>query len=277
MLAFHLGAPPVCHMAGRVMQHRGWEHKGRRVPDCHLLVYLLAGEAVFVQNGIAYTCRAGDALLIPAGTYYTADTPDVCEFIFFHFDGDLGPAGDYRPYRPEGNAFSFTLPPPPEVFYLQEKTHTDGTLDGPFFACLARAAERTRLSRLQLDAEFYALLLRLSEGGLQEEAALPPLLARAVGQIRAQLRSPLTAGELSASLGVSTTYLARLFRTHLRSTPTAWIHREKLTYARELLSHTDMNITEIALYLGYPDAFYFSRQYKRLFGVSPQKDRAGAP
>lgn len=274
MLEVRVGAPVSCRMAGRVMQHHGWERGEARRLDCHLLVYLLSGTAEFVQNGIRYPCRAGDALLVPAGTLYTADTPDLCEYIFFHFDAALSAADGERPYTPPDVGVSFTLPPPPDAFYLRERTETGGEFEGAFFACLARATESTRLSRLQLDAEFYALLLHLSEGVTAGETTLPPLLQQAKRQTRAHLRAPLTAGQLARMLSVSTTYLARLFRVYLHTTPTAWIHREKLSYARELLCHSGMNVTEISLYLGYMDAFYFSRQYKRLFGVSPQKDRA---
>ena len=39
--------------------------------------------------------------------------------------------------------------------------------------------------------------------------------------------------------------------------------------AKRLLTETDARIYEIAAAVGYEDAFYFSRLFKRLTGVSP--------
>ena len=47
----------------------------------------------------------------------------------------------------------------------------------------------------------------------------------------------------------------------------------KMQRACELLDSTDKAIKVIAGEVGYQDAFYFSRIFKRIIGVSPQKYR----
>jgi AraC family transcriptional regulator of arabinose operon len=39
--------------------------------------------------------------------------------------------------------------------------------------------------------------------------------------------------------------------------------------ARELLDTTDQPIAAVAAATGYPDSFYFARQYKKVHGVTP--------
>ena len=78
--------------------------------------------------------------------------------------------------------------------------------------------------------------------------------------------------DICTYFNLSRSYLARLFKQYLQMTPTAYINNEKMHYAGELLQNTDMNISEIAEYLGYCDVFYFSRLYKRTFGVPPSRD-----
>lgn len=54
-------------------------------------------------------------------------------------------------------------------------------------------------------------------------------------------------------------------------TVTEYINNEKLYYACELIRNTSMNISEIADYLGYSDVFYFSKLFKKKFGISPSR------
>ena len=41
--------------------------------------------------------------------------------------------------------------------------------------------------------------------------------------------------------------------------------------AKELLQTTNMRVYEVALFVGFEDAAYFSRFFKRYTGVSPKK------
>jgi AraC family transcriptional regulator of arabinose operon len=44
--------------------------------------------------------------------------------------------------------------------------------------------------------------------------------------------------------------------------------------ARQLLITSDHTVAEIAASVGYPDPFYFSRQFSAVNGVSPREFRA---
>lgn len=45
--------------------------------------------------------------------------------------------------------------------------------------------------------------------------------------------------------------------------------------AERLLVSTDMNVTEIARSIGYNDANYFTRVFKKKYGMSPRDFRNG--
>jgi transcriptional regulator GlxA family with amidase domain len=47
----------------------------------------------------------------------------------------------------------------------------------------------------------------------------------------------------------------------------------RLRYARWLLDHTDLSITEIALDSGFADCAHFSRKFKALHGFTPTDAR----
>ena len=54
-------------------------------------------------------------------------------------------------------------------------------------------------------------------------------------------------------------------------TVTGYINDIRLKKSIELLRTNTLNITEIAIKCGFNDANYFSRIFKRKFGVSPLK------
>ena len=278
MLRIHLEQTLHCLMAGRVRQSHGWEHAGRRYADRSLLIFLIAGEAEFHFGGRTYDMHAGSVLLIPRQTLYTARTEDTCEYYFFHFTGELDMCDDMPHPVYERQNFSFILPPlQSSCIYLDEFLQTEDRYTeflSRIAACIEHAARPAHTSRMLLDVEFERILILL--GGICERSydtrQLPQTLERILQYIRAHLNAALTVGQICEHFRLSRSYLARLFKQHLQMTPTAYINNEKLHYAAELLQNTNMNISEVAAYLGYCDVFYFSRLYKRTFGLSPSRD-----
>ena len=47
----------------------------------------------------------------------------------------------------------------------------------------------------------------------------------------------------------------------------------RLEKAKEMLTDSDLKIKEIALYTGYQDELYFSKVFKKKYGVSPRMFR----
>lgn len=43
----------------------------------------------------------------------------------------------------------------------------------------------------------------------------------------------------------------------------------KINFARQLIRENDMNFTQISEFLGYSSIHYFSRQFKKLCGMTP--------
>ncbi len=67
-------------------------------------------------------------------------------------------------------------------------------------------------------------------------------------------------------------YLCRLFRQELHTTPNKYLTDLRLQSAADLLrGGTGRSITEIARMCGYNDPLYFSRMFKKRYGVSPRE------
>jgi len=105
------------------------------------------------------------------------------------------------------------------------------------------------------------------------------LVARAKHCIEARLADPaLTAAEVAAALGVSVSYLHRLFHA-AGTTVGAAIRARRLERCRAALAdplRAGERITEIALRWGFNDMPHFSRVFRAAFGMGPRDYRAAA-
>lgn len=70
--------------------------------------------------------------------------------------------------------------------------------------------------------------------------------------------------------GVSGTYFHKIFKTNYSVSPQKYILSKRLSHARSVIDTGDFNsISEIAALVGYNDPLYFSRAFKKKYGVSP--------
>ena len=65
----------------------------------------------------------------------------------------------------------------------------------------------------------------------------------------------------------------RSFKHVTKVTPMQYIIQLRMTNALNLLDNTSYNIIQVANAVGYDDAYYFSRLFKKNVGVSPTEYR----
>lgn len=102
-----------------------------------------------------------------------------------------------------------------------------------------------------------------------------PLVARAVGYIRAHAADRLRAYEVAAALGVSLSSLHHRFRALRGHTLHAEIRRARLAHACTLLEHTDHVIAAVAEASGFSCLSRFHKEFKAAFGRTPAAYREG--
>lgn len=79
--------------------------------------------------------------------------------------------------------------------------------------------------------------------------------------------------DLCRELNYSNAHLTRLFRTYFNMTPNEYLIEWKFRYARNLLKHTDMKITDICTTIGYANLSQFNTQFKKRFNMTPNQYR----
>lgn len=83
----------------------------------------------------------------------------------------------------------------------------------------------------------------------------------------------LSVRELSEINNVSENQLFYAFTKHSKIGPGEYIIRYRLEKAKKLLLDTNLNIKQISELIGYYDSLYFSRIFKKHYGLSPMNYR----
>jgi len=154
---------------------------------------------------------------------------------------------------------------------------------GQFYECVLRhVAELFRSgktdSRLRA-ADYLNLVLSdfRRESSLEGLSGLDLEHAKRIEHVMRYVRENpgqiFTVSELSKLASYSTDHFTRIF-THVAGIgPNKFCIRVRMVRAQQLLRESTMSINQIASALGYADMFFFSRQFKLQFGMSPREWR----
>lgn len=98
-------------------------------------------------------------------------------------------------------------------------------------------------------------------------------IASTISYMENNYLKPLTLRELAERASLSTRHFSRIFKENYHTSPIDYIIHLRIKHACSLLKETDMNITSIAVKSGFNEGNYFSRQFKKIMGVSPSAYR----
>lgn len=85
----------------------------------------------------------------------------------------------------------------------------------------------------------------------------------------------LSISEVANSLGVSQTYLTRLFKRELKMTFADYLTNVRIKNAIILMRDPSLKLYEIAKMIGYSTEHYFSNVFKKHVGISPEDYKLG--
>ena len=95
------------------------------------------------------------------------------------------------------------------------------------------------------------------------------LLNEILVYINNNICSAFTVEDLCIKFSVSRSSLQNLFRTNLHISPKQYISNLKLNHAKLLIQEHNRTISEISDMLGFTSIHYFSRKFKKQYGLSP--------
>lgn len=232
-------------------------HMHREHHHDYLLIYCTEGKAFLNVEGDPLTVEAGDLLLLPAGAAhrYTADPDNPWTIHWVHYTGPL--ADDFRHYMGFDNTWIRHLGRQPRLLVdfngLLSVRQTGFRTRG-----LIHAANRLR----QLLA---AVPLNADETSHERQAELDTIH----NYMREHLDERVSLEQLADLAGLSPAHFATRYRAQTGTSPIQHFLHLKVERACQMLDTSGLSFADISRRLGYDDAYYFSRLFKKVMGQSP--------
>jgi AraC-like DNA-binding protein len=121
----------------------------------------------------------------------------------------------------------------------------------------------------------YRLLSGAQHGRIAQMAALgggTHRIAEALEWLRRDFNRPLRIEELARELGISPSGFHHHFKALTAMSPLQFQKQLRLQEARRLMLGEGLDAASAGYRVGYDDASYFNREYKKLFGEPPMRD-----
>ena len=164
--------------------------------------------------------------------------------------------------------------------------YKDAFLD---FAARAAAGDQAAAGMLEQMVNFY-----LTEGALErmpgskpsggmahaEDELAPPDFKNRYEQLYLfldqHMQYDFSVAELAAAADCSERQLNAILHRYSACTASEFVNRQRMERAKLLLTTSDLTITAIPAAVGIKSIHYFSRMFKKFFGVSPREFRSSA-
>jgi AraC-like DNA-binding protein len=237
----------------------GWSWRARPLVD-YLLWHVVDGVGTLAVGGRQNALGPGTCVVFVPGDAPVAGHDPRRRLLVFGMHFLIGPAG------------GDVLPP---VRWCQLR---DQVLAGALARCCDASYRRgDRLGRRHSELCLEHLLCLLWEDAVHPA---PGPVDAALDEITQAVRQDpgrrWSVAELARRASLSRAQFTRRFTARAGMSPARYMIRARIDRARQLLTETDMSVSQVAASLGYSDVGYFSRQYKRHTTQPPSRLRAAA-
>ncbi|TDN64175.1 helix-turn-helix domain-containing protein [Scandinavium goeteborgense] len=171
----------------------------------------------------------------------------------------------------------------PTSFRLDEKTFaTDDKITALYRHFLLDADWQQQANHLALSSATTLLLTHLIQHYTNVQWQLPKVtgglapfvLRNVLAYMEANLAQPLTLADLAQEAALSEYHFARMFSLSMKMAPHQYVMQRRMARAQELVRHTALPLTDIALACGFSSASHFSNRFKSALGITPSQLRA---
>ena len=141
--------------------------------------------------------------------------------------------------------------------------------------CLKSPLDSRILGRQMVREVAYRVLLGEQGGSLRALASRDDhfaRIARVVKYIHVEHARSLSVEEMARRAGMSVPVFHHHFKLVTASSPLQYLKRIRLDRAKRLMAHDGYNASTAARAVGYESPSQFSREFKRLFGVTPVEE-----
>ncbi|MCI9102526.1 MAG: response regulator [Lachnospiraceae bacterium] len=173
----------------------------------------------------------------------------------------------YKPDKPQAVSACINI-----YSYLHDLLQNESTRENAFPYSIDIAKQLSGLGSLDdillwLDSFCEKICAMLAE---RKEKRSDKFVYMAKRYIHEHYREKLTLSEIAEHLTISPGYLSSTFSRYMNKTVSDYIAEVKIEHAKELIDSGQYLIYEIADQLGFENAYYFSKVFKKVTGMAPK-------
>lgn len=247
---------------------------GPNVRSHFLMIYVHSGKGTFrTQNAVYHLERGSTFFIFPREiTYYQADTQYPWEYSWIAFnEGDQDKNGGKIKQSLLRASITQNRP-----IHITKQYHK---LDALYHEMFAFCKDREHFIDIKISSLFLDIIYQYIVTTNQVTyisriySPISSYLDLAIEYIKCYYHNHISVSDVAAYLGISREYLCNLFKKQFGISPVRFIRDYRLKSAAVLLTTTNYSIANIAEQIGYNDYNYFSNQFTKLYGISPNRYR----
>ncbi len=224
----------------------------------HQLIYVKSGSIMAITEKGEIALTSGDVFLYRPNVPQHYRITDTTTFFWIHFSGT------------EAERL---------VSFFKDDVYSVGELYELEKFCKSFYIDYNTVNRYneliyegRLISLFGELSRRISGINIKDNASFSKI-QKALVLMNENYRAGYSNEELAKTCNMSKYYFIKVFKETVGVTPQKYHTSLIISKSKQLLENTDYNVNEIAQLLGFDDAMYFSRLFKKSVGMSPTDHR----
>ncbi|NLK20557.1 MAG: AraC family transcriptional regulator [Epulopiscium sp.] len=240
------------------------------------LHYILSGSCVYKINDNLYTVKKGDIIVLNPNIHHKnilSEEQETLEFL-------IGFTNIYIKNLPKNHLINESDVP---IIHLL-KYHKEF-----FETCNSILLEQQKgdpgnnLMLKALVMKCIILLLRETlwkeqpiefQGCDFESSNKTYIVNRIISFINENYMGEISLGKIANNMYLSSVYISKIFKEETGESPINYLIKTRLKKALEIMETSDLSIKEIAKKVGYSDAYYFSKLFKKYYGYPPSRHKS---
>jgi AraC-like DNA-binding protein len=243
--------------------------------DFVTLIYVMSGGCTHTINGASYRTGKGDLLVFNANVSHGKNVGTGEETMEMHIGlGNICIEGLPRNHLAPADA--------PPLYHLQE-------YEQQFISCCSDicSEQESNLPGRELMIKVHAMrllvmFLKATKTGIRHsdntlsgiESSDRAVIVNSLMQyMNENYMNQISLETISKKIYLSPAYISKVFKEETGETPINYLIKIRLSKAREMLMTGGLSVKSVARAVGYDDAYYFSKLYKKYHGIAPSRVR----
>ncbi|CAM4471207.1 AraC-like DNA-binding protein [Paenibacillus endophyticus] len=277
----YFAAPPLPYYleSGVTVHKRGDQHPNRRQLGVFDLLVVESGCLFIGEEDRHWQLTAGQTLLLLPNRHHYSVKPSEEETVFYwvHFL----PVGEWQQTELDhaslnhDNHYNRFLTSPYSLHIQKAWTLPYPEQTYRIMRALNNASEERQSRAFWTQQQSFEELLRMMDLRQNDSYTSPSvtLAEKTEVYIKNNYRTEITSKMMSHALNFHYNYIMRCMKQVYGMTPIDYLSKYRLEQAKLLLLKTEWPVAEIASYVGFENAPYFSNCFTRQIGMPPTKFR----